>query len=40
MAAAAIALSPEVVAALGAALAPDKVQGQRYSAERMAMVDR
>jgi aryl-alcohol dehydrogenase-like predicted oxidoreductase len=40
VAAAAIELSPEVAAALGAALAPDKVQGERYSAERMAMVDR
>ena len=40
VAAAAIALSPSVVAALGAALAPDKVQGERYSAARMAMVDR
>ncbi len=40
VAAAAITLSREVVAALGAALAPGKVQGERYSAERMAMVDR
>ena len=40
VAAAAIRLSPDVAAALGAALAPDKVQGERYSAERMAMVDR
>ena len=40
VAAAAIALSPEVMAALGAALAPDKVRGERYSAARMAMVDR
>ncbi|MDP9126433.1 MAG: aldo/keto reductase [Pseudomonadota bacterium] len=40
VAAAAIRLSPEVAAALGAALAPDKVQGERYSAERMATVDR
>jgi len=38
VAAAALTLSPEVVAALGAALA--HVQGERYSAERMAMVDR
>ena len=38
VAAAALTLSPEVVAALGAALAT--VQGARYSAERMAMVDR
>ena len=40
VAAAAITLSREVVAALGAALAPGKIQGERYSAERMAMVDR
>ena len=40
VAAASIALGPDVLAALGAALAPDKVHGQRYSAERMAMVDR
>jgi len=40
VAAAAIALSAGTVAALGAALAPGKVQGERYSAERMAMVDR
>jgi aryl-alcohol dehydrogenase-like predicted oxidoreductase len=40
VAAAAIRLSPELVAALGAALAPGKVQGPRYSAERMASVDR
>ena len=40
VAAAAITLGPDVVAALGAALAPGKIQGERYSAERMAMVDR
>ena len=40
IAAASLKLSPEVVAALGAALAPGKVQGPRYSAERMATVDR
>jgi len=40
VAAAAIKLTPEVVTALGAALAPGKVQGKRYSAERMATVDR
>ncbi len=40
VAAAAITLSPEVVAALGAALAPDRIAGERYSAQRMAMVDR
>ena len=40
VAAASLKLSPEVVAALGAALAPGKVQGPRYSAERMATVDR
>ncbi len=40
VAAAAIRLSPELVAALGAALAPGKVKGPRYSAERMATVDR
>jgi len=40
VAAAAIRLSPERVAALGAALAPGKVKGPRYSAERMAAVDR
>ena len=40
VAAAAITLSRDVVAALGAALAPGKIQGERYSAERMAMVDR
>jgi aryl-alcohol dehydrogenase-like predicted oxidoreductase len=38
VAAAALALGPEVQAALAAAMA--KVQGARYSAERMAMVDR
>jgi aryl-alcohol dehydrogenase-like predicted oxidoreductase len=40
VAAAAIQLSPDVVQALGDALAPGKVQGPRYSAERMSMVDR
>jgi aryl-alcohol dehydrogenase-like predicted oxidoreductase len=40
VAAAAIKLSPDVVAALGAALAPGQVKGSRYSAERMATVDR
>ncbi len=40
VAAAALRLSLEVLAALGAALAPDRVAGDRYSAERMAMVDR
>jgi len=40
VAAADLRLSPEVLAALGAALAPGKVQGPRYSPERMAMVDR
>jgi aryl-alcohol dehydrogenase-like predicted oxidoreductase len=40
VAAAAITLSPAALAALGAALAPGKVQGPRYSPERMAMVDR
>ena len=40
VAAAALRLGPEVLAALGAALAPGKVQGPRYSPERMAMVDR
>ena len=40
VAAASLTLSPEVVAALGDALAPGKVQGPRYSAERMSMVDR
>jgi aryl-alcohol dehydrogenase-like predicted oxidoreductase len=40
VAAAAIALSPDVVAALGGALAPDRIAGERYSAVRMAMVDR
>jgi len=40
VAAAAITLSRDVVAALDAALAPGKIQGERYSAERMAMVDR
>ncbi|MBC7662692.1 MAG: aldo/keto reductase [Caulobacter sp.] len=40
VAAASLRLTPEVVAALGAALAPDRVAGDRYSAERMAMVDR
>ena len=38
VAAAALVLSPETLAALAAALA--NVQGERYSAERMAMVDR
>jgi len=40
VAAAGLRLGPEVLAALGAALAPGKVKGQRYSPERMAMVDR
>jgi aryl-alcohol dehydrogenase-like predicted oxidoreductase len=40
VAAAAIELSPEVLAALGAALAPERIAGERYSAQRMAMVDR
>ena len=40
VAAAAIKLTPEAVTALGAALAPGKIQGKRYSAERMATVDR
>ncbi len=40
VAAAALRLTPEVLAALGTALAPGKVQGPRYSPERMAMVDR
>jgi len=40
VAAAALKLTPETVAALGEALAPDRIAGQRYSAERMAMVDR
>ncbi|MBW8756076.1 MAG: aldo/keto reductase [Burkholderiales bacterium] len=40
VAAADLRLSPEVLAALGAALGPGKVQGPRYSPERMAMVDR
>jgi aryl-alcohol dehydrogenase-like predicted oxidoreductase len=40
VAAAELKLSPDVLAALGAALAPGKVQGPRYSPERMAMVDR
>ena len=40
VAAASLRLTPEVVAALGAALAPNRVAGDRYSAERMAMVDR
>ena len=40
VAAAALKLTPEVVAALGAALAPGRIAGPRYSAERMATVDR
>jgi aryl-alcohol dehydrogenase-like predicted oxidoreductase len=40
VAAASLQLSPEVVAALGAALAPGRIAGERYSAERMSMVDR
>ena len=40
VAAAALELGPEVVEALGEALAPGKIQGPRYSAERMATVDR
>ena len=40
VAAASMKLGPDVVAALGAALAPGTVQGPRYSAERMATVDR
>ena len=40
VAAASLALGPDVLAALGDALAPGKVQGPRYSPERMATVDR
>ena len=40
VAAAAIKLDSGTLAALGDALAPGKVQGPRYSAKRMAMVDR
>jgi aryl-alcohol dehydrogenase-like predicted oxidoreductase len=40
VAAASLKLGPETLAALGDALAPGKVQGPRYSPERMAMVDR
>ena len=40
VAAASLKLSADVVAQLSAALAPDRIAGQRYSAERMAMVDR
>ena len=40
VAAAAIELSPELVAALGAALAPGQIKGPRYSPERMSTVDR
>ena len=40
VAAASIELSPETLAALGDALAPGKVQGPRYSPDRMATVDR
>jgi aryl-alcohol dehydrogenase-like predicted oxidoreductase len=40
VAAASLKLSPETLAALGDALGPGKVQGPRYSPERMAMVDR
>ena len=40
VAAASLELSADVVAQLSAALAPERIAGQRYSAERMAMVDR
>ena len=40
IAAASLKLSPETLAALGDALAPGKVQGPRYSPDRMATVDR
>ena len=40
VAAASLKLSPQTLAALGDALAPGKVQGPRYSPERMATVDR
>ena len=40
VAAASLRLTPDVVAALGAALAPERIAGDRYSAERMATVDR
>ena len=40
VAAASLALGPDVLAALGAALAPGRIAGERYSAERMAAVDR
>jgi aryl-alcohol dehydrogenase-like predicted oxidoreductase len=39
-AAAAIALSTDELAALDAALSPDKVSGPRYNPDRMAQVDR
>ncbi|HEX5577811.1 MAG TPA: aldo/keto reductase, partial [Gemmatimonadaceae bacterium] len=38
--AAAISLSPEEMAALDAALAPEKVSGPRYAEKHMAQVDR
>lgn len=40
VAAAAVALSAEDMAALDAALSPENVAGQRYGAPQMAMVDR
>ncbi|MCC6316927.1 MAG: aldo/keto reductase [Gemmatimonadaceae bacterium] len=40
VAAADVRLSPEMLASLGAALAPDRISGQRYNAARMAHVDR
>jgi len=40
LAAADVELTPKELAVLGAALAPDKVAGPRYTAERMAQVDR
>ena len=40
VAAASLRLTPEVAAALGTALAPDRIAGDRYSAERMETVDR
>lgn len=40
VAAAGIALAPQEMAALDAALAPDKISGPRYNARQMAMVDR
>jgi hypothetical protein len=40
VAAAEVSLTPEEMAALDVALAPDRVSGQRYTAKSASMIDR